>query len=45
MKERYIYEGRKSPGISEEIKSKMFFKNKRNPWNVSSQKWTNSGNF
>ena len=46
IKERCIYEGRKkNPGILEEIENKMLFKNQRNPWNFSSQKWTNSGNF
>ena len=33
-------------GIFEKkIESKMFFKNQRNSWNLSSQKWKKSGNF
>ena len=46
MKEKYIYEGfkKKNPGNFEEIESKIFFKTQSNPWNFSSQKWTNSGN-
>ena len=46
MKGRCIYEGRKkNPGIFEEIENKMLFKNQGNPWNFSSQTYTNSGNF
>ena len=46
MKGRCIYEGRKkSPGIFEIIENKMLFINQGYPWNVSSQKKTNSGNF
>ena len=33
------------PGIFEGIESKMLFKNQRNSWNLSSQKWKKSGNF
>ena len=43
--EDVFMKGEKKPGFFEEIESKMLFKNQRNPWNFSSQKWTNSGIF
>ena len=41
----YLWREKKNPGSFEEIENKMLFKNQGNPWNFSSQTYTNSGNF